>query len=73
MSLKSSLQYQIVNNLKKELDIYRSLETVGDHAKDVAEKIIAEAKTLQTELVIAEVDLKEVDIARNAIGAWKSD
>ena len=31
-------------DLKKELDIYRSLETVGDHAKDVAEKIIAEAK-----------------------------
>ena len=36
-------------------------------------QIIAEAKTLQTELVIAEVNLKEVDIARNAIGAWKSD
>ncbi len=36
-------------------------------------QIIAEAKTLQTELVIAEVDLKEVDIARNAIGAWKSN
>jgi len=31
-------------DLKKELDIYRSLEAVGDHAKDVAEKIIAEAK-----------------------------
>ena len=36
-------------------------------------QIIAEAKTLQTELIIAEVNLKEVDIARNAIGAWKSD
>tara|TARA_X000001388_G_scaffold35926_1_gene25390 strand:+ start:307 stop:1116 length:810 start_codon:yes stop_codon:yes gene_type:complete len=31
-------------DLKKELDIYRSLEAVGDHTKDIAEKIVAEAK-----------------------------
>ena len=36
-------------------------------------QIIAEAKNHQTELVLAEVDLKEVEIARNAISAWKSD
>tara|TARA_B100000674_G_scaffold61078_1_gene42402 strand:- start:235 stop:540 length:306 start_codon:yes stop_codon:yes gene_type:complete len=36
-------------------------------------QIIAEAKNHQTELVLAEVDLKEVEVARNAISAWKSD
>ena len=34
-------------------------------------EIIAEASTPQPQLVLAELDLKEVDIARNAIGAWK--
>ncbi len=36
-------------------------------------EIIAEASTPQSQLVLADVDLKEVDIARNAIGAWKSE
>ena len=36
-------------------------------------EIIAEAPTPETELVLADIDLNEVDIARNAIGAWKSE
>ena len=34
-------------------------------------QIIAEAKTLNTELVLKEIDLSEVTVARNAISAWK--
>ena len=34
-------------------------------------QIIAEAKTLNTELVLKEIDLSEVNVARNAISAWK--
>ena len=36
-------------------------------------QIIAEASTSESELVFAEVDLNEVEIARKAICAWKSD
>ena len=36
-------------------------------------QIIAEALTSENELVFAEVDLNEVEIARKAICAWKSD
>ena len=36
-------------------------------------EIIAEAATPQSQLILANVDLREVDIARNAIGAWKSE
>ena len=36
-------------------------------------QIIAEALTSKSELVFAEVDLSEVEIARKAICAWKSD
>ena len=36
-------------------------------------EIIAEAPTPQSQLVIADIELNEVCIARNAISAWKSD
>ena len=36
-------------------------------------EIISEARTPKSQLVLADVDLKEVDIARNAIGAWKTE
>jgi len=36
-------------------------------------EIIAEAPTPEAELVLADIDLNEVDIARNAIGAWKTE
>ncbi len=36
-------------------------------------QIIAEAETRNTELVLKEIDLSEVNVARNAINAWKTD
>ena len=36
-------------------------------------EIIAEALTPQSQLLLADLDLKEVGIARKAIGAWKSE